>query len=100
MNPHHQSTRRAFLKTLGAAAIAAPFLTRHLLALPPSRTIRHASFGAGGMAWADLTQIANCPNVEIVAICDVDLNRTIEAQKRFPKARIYPRPTTCMRPSA
>ena len=89
MNPHHQSTRRAFLKNLGAAAIAAPFLTRHLLALPPSRTIRHASFGAGGMAWADLTQIANCPNVEIVAICDVDLHRTIEARKRFPKAKIY-----------
>ncbi|MEI7807444.1 MAG: Gfo/Idh/MocA family oxidoreductase [Verrucomicrobiota bacterium] len=89
MNPHHQSTRRSFLKTLGTAAIAAPFLTRHLLALPPSRTIRHASFGAGGMAWSDLTQIANCPNVEIVAVCDVDLKRTIEARKRFPMAKIY-----------
>ena len=86
MNPHHQSTRRSFLKTLGTAAIAAPFLTRHLLAQPPSRTLRHASFGAGGMAWADLTQIANCPNVEIVAICDVDLKRTIEARKRDRKS--------------
>jgi len=89
MNPHPHPSRRSFLKTLGTAAIAAPFLTRHLFALPPSRTLRHASFGAGGMAWADLTQIANCPNVEIVAICDVDLKRTIEARKRFPKAKIY-----------
>jgi len=82
-------SRRAFLQTLGTAAIAAPFFSRHLLAQPPSRTIRHASFGAGGMAWADLTQIANCPNVEIVAVCDVDLNRTLAARKRFPNAKIY-----------
>ncbi len=89
MNSHHQPSRRSFLKTLGTAAIAAPFLTGRLLALPPSRTLRHASFGAGGMAWADLTQIANCTNVEIVAICDVDLKRTVEARKRFPNAKIY-----------
>ena len=82
-------SRRSFLQTLGTAAIAAPFFSRHLLAQPPSRTIRHASFGAGGMAWADLTQIANCPNVEIVAVCEVDLNRTLEARKRFPHAKIY-----------
>ena len=84
--PH---SRRAFLKTLGTAAFAAPFVTSGLLAAPPSRTVRHASFGAGGMAWSDLTSIANCPNVEIVAICDVDLSHTIEARKKFPNAKIY-----------
>jgi hypothetical protein len=89
MNSPHRHSRRQFLKKIGTAAIAAPFLTRHLLAAPPSRTIRHASFGAGGIAWSDLTQIANSPNVEIVAICDVDLSRTIEARKKFPQARIY-----------
>ena len=83
------SSRRSFLKTLGTAAIAAPFLTRYALAAPPSRTLRHASFGAGGMAWSDLTNISNCPNVEIVAVCDVDLSRTIEARKLFPNAKIY-----------
>ncbi len=89
MNPRQSYSRRSFLKTLGAAALAAPFLTKNLLAQPPSRTLRHASFGAGGMAWSDLTQIANCPNVEIVAVCDVDLNRTADARKRFPNAKIY-----------
>jgi len=69
--------------------LAAPFLSHRLLAEPASGTLRHASFGAGGMAWSDLTQIANCPNVEIVAICDVDLDHTVEARKRFPNARIY-----------
>jgi predicted dehydrogenase len=83
------ATRREFLKTMGAAAVAAPFLSRDLLAAPPSMRIRHASFGAAGMAWADLTAIAAIPNVEIVAICDVDASRMTEAQKRFPKARFY-----------
>lgn len=87
VNTHH--SRRSFLRTLGAAAAAAPFVTGDLLAQPPDRTLRHASFGAGGMAWSDLTNIANCPNVEIVAVCDVDLRHAIEARKLFPQARIY-----------
>ena len=89
MKMNHPYSRRSFIKTIGAAAFSAPFITRQLLAQPASRTLRHASFGTGGMGWSDLTQIANCPNVEIVAVCDVDLSRTVEAQKRFPKARIY-----------
>lgn len=89
MNPKLAYSRRSFLKTVGTAAVAAPFITRNLLAEPPSFRLRHASFGAAGMAWSDLTQIANCKNVEIVAICDVDLSRMGEAKKRFPQARYY-----------
>jgi len=82
-------SRRKFLRTLAATVLAAPFVTSNLLAAPPSRLLRHASFGASGMAWADLTQIAACQNVEIVAVCDVDLNRMGEAKKKFPAARFY-----------
>jgi predicted dehydrogenase len=89
MTSHHNFSRRSFLKSLGVAAAGAPFITRSLLAQSPNTVLRHASFGAGGMAWADLTEIAKCPGVEIVAICDVDLNRTREAREMFPKARIY-----------
>jgi predicted dehydrogenase len=89
MKPQHPFTRRSFLKTLGVAAIGAPFLTSGLMAQTKSRVLRHASFGAGGMAWSDLTEIAKCPNVEIVAVCDVDLSRTADARKEFPRARIY-----------
>ena len=74
---------------LGSTAASAPFVTSNLFARPALTTLRHASFGAGGMAWSDLTQIANCKNVEIVAICDVDLAQTVEARKQFPKARFY-----------
>ena len=89
MSPFHRPNRRSFLKTLGAATLAAPFITSNLFSAPPSRRVRHASFGASGMAWADLTSIANCPNVDIVAVCDVDLNRMTEAKKKFPDARFY-----------
>jgi predicted dehydrogenase len=89
MNRHRNYSRRAFIKTLGATVAAAPFITSNLLAQPPGQRLRHASFGAAGMAWADLTQIANCKNVEIVAICDVDLNRMGDAKKQFPNARYY-----------
>lgn len=89
MNSSQPYSRRSLLKLLGATAATAPFAPASLSANTPGTTLRHASFGADGMAWADLTQIANCKNVEIVAICDVDLNRTANARQTFPKARIY-----------
>ena len=89
MNMHPKYSRRTFLKTLGTTAIAAPFIARGLMAQSPSSTLRHASFGAAGMALADLTQIGNCPGVELVAICDVDLARTAKALKLFPRAKVY-----------
>ena len=81
--------RRSFLKALGTAALAAPFVTRDLIARPPSNVLRHASFGAGGMAWSDLTELTKFKQLQLVAVADVDLNRTGEVKKMFPRARIY-----------
>lgn len=86
---HTTCSRRSLLKLLGTAAASAPFVTSKLLAAAPSKQLRHASFGAGGMAWSDLTQLANCKDVEIVAVCDVDLDRLAAARKQFPGARFY-----------
>ena len=81
--------RRSFLKSVGTVALATPFVTRDLIARPPSQVLRHASFGAGGMAWEDLRQIAHFKQVELVAVADVDLRRTAGVRKEFPHARIY-----------
>ncbi|HEY9509963.1 MAG TPA: Gfo/Idh/MocA family oxidoreductase, partial [Verrucomicrobiae bacterium] len=89
MKSHTVYTRRSFLKYLGTAAAAAPFVTSGLLARSPNNVLRHASFGAAGMALGDLTVIGNWKGVELVAICDVDLSRTAEAREKFPKAKIY-----------
>lgn len=83
------TSRRAFLRSAVAATFAAPFITRDLIARPPSSQVLHASFGAGGMAWADLNEIASHKAVRMVAVADVDASRTAEFRKKFPEARIY-----------
>ena len=83
------STRRTFLKTLGAAGLAAPFFARNLHAAAPSRVLRHASFGAAGMAWADIQAITSNPFVKLVAVADVDLARTKQLKEAFPDVKIY-----------
>ncbi len=82
-------TRRQFAQTLGAAALAAPFLARNLRAQAPSRTLRHASFGTDGMAWADIQAICSNPFVKLVAVADVDLNRTAKVKAAYPDVKVY-----------
>jgi len=81
--------RRTFLQQLAAGVAAAPFITRGLRAQSPNGKIRHASFGAAGMAMSDLKSISRHPAVEVVAVADVDLSRTVEFRKLFPAARVY-----------
>jgi len=74
---HHTSrgSRRSFLKA-AAIGITAPYFIRKLRAAPPSETVRHASFGASGMAGADLSSIASHSNVRLVCVADVDESRS------------------------
>lgn len=81
--------RRQFLKTLGAAALTAPFVTRNLLAVPPSTVLRHASFGAAGMAWSDIEVLCANPFVKLVAVAEVDLNRLENVKAYFPEVKVY-----------
>ena len=89
MNRLPATSRRGFLARGAAVALAAPFISRNLLAAPPSGQVRHASFGASGMAFADATSLAAHPALKMVAVCDVDSNRVAEFKKRFPEARVY-----------
>jgi predicted dehydrogenase len=90
-----QTSRRIFLQQLAAGAIAAPLLSRELVAqaqtqnAAPKDVVRHASFGCSGMAWVDIQSLALHPSLKVVAGCDVDANRTAEFRKKFPEARIY-----------
>lgn len=89
MNHLQNQSRRAFLKTIGTGAIIAPFVTRDLIARPPMNRLRHASIGASGMAWHDIAEIAKHPDVDLIAVADVDLSRTGNVKKNYPHARIY-----------
>ena len=81
--------RRAFLKRIGAAALTAPFIARGLLANSPNEKLNHASFGANGMAWADLSELSKHPSFLLRAVAEVDLTRADQVRKKFPDAKIY-----------
>jgi predicted dehydrogenase len=87
----HQTSfnRRSFLKALATAGLAAPFVSSGLLAASRRTILRHASFGCAGMAWSDITELTRAGNAELVAVAEVDLNRTTELKKKFPHTRIY-----------
>ncbi len=88
MSRPNQLSRRLFLKQ-AAATLALPAFIPHLCSAAPTDVVRHASFGASGMAGADLGAIASHPKVKLVCVADVDLSRTAEVKKRFPDCRIY-----------
>src|SRR5258706_9274463 len=78
------ASRRFFVKRLAAIGIAAPAFIRNLRAAPPSEAVRHASFGASGMAGADLHAIAEHKSVQLICVADVDSLRGKALQKDFP----------------
>lgn len=80
--------RRRFL-TAAAAAATAPAFIRNLRAASPNGKLRHASFGAEGMARADLDNISESPHVEVVAVADVDTRKFDSIRKRWPNAKCY-----------
>jgi predicted dehydrogenase len=83
-----RANRRQALK-LTAGLFAAPAFVPRLISAAPSERVRHASFGAGGMANADLSAIAEHKDVQLVAVADVDLKRAEELKKRFPEIKVY-----------
>ena len=68
-------------------AFAAPAFIRNLRAASPNEVVRHASFGASGMANADLTSIVSHPKTKLVCVADVDRERADELKKKFPEIR-------------
>jgi predicted dehydrogenase len=86
------STRRSFLK-LGVGASVLPLSAYASLSSIPKRSVsgrvRHASVGVGGMGKSDLGQIASHPEVDIVALCDVDAASLAAAAEKHPNAKTY-----------
>jgi predicted dehydrogenase len=80
-------TRRQFLRAAAVGSVAVPYLW--IPAAAQSRTVRHASFGAGGQALSDITAFSKHPAFDLVAVADVDLCRLDRILDRFPKARVY-----------
>jgi predicted dehydrogenase len=85
---NYRLSRRAFIQQITVAGLAFPFVSR-LGAASANSLLNHASFGAAGQAGADLNAITATKLVNLVAVADVDLNRTAELRKRYPDTRVY-----------
>jgi len=81
--------RRAFVKSVAASSLALPFFVPRLFSAPASGRVRHASFGAGGMAAADLGEITRHANVDFIAVADVEPAKADALKKKFPELRVY-----------
>lgn len=82
-------SRRDSLKTMAATTMAVPFVFRKYATAAPSETLYHASFGAGGMAGADIGSLTASKNLKLVAVADVDLSKAEALKAKFPDIRIY-----------
>lgn len=80
-------SRRKFIQTTATAALATPFI---LQSCATQTKLRHACVGVGGMMGLnDLKNFQSHPNVEIVAICDIDQESLTKALEVVPGARTY-----------
>jgi hypothetical protein len=82
-------SRRRFLELSRAGASALVLGPSMLSARAGRGKLRHATVGCGGMGGADMSAIASHPDVQIVALCDVDKKNLDAALKKFPEAKVY-----------
>jgi predicted dehydrogenase len=90
--PGTDATRRDFIKTSSVAASAFFIVPRHVLGkgfVAPSDKLNIAGIGAGGKGKSDLSSFAKSPNVNIVALVDVDDRQAVTSRENFPKAKYY-----------
>ena len=81
--------RRAALKRMATAGLAAPFVFRATAGAAPSETVHHASFGANGQALSDIKALTAGKHLKLVAVAEVDLARAAEVKKLFPDVTVY-----------
>jgi predicted dehydrogenase len=82
-------SRRRFLHRAAAFASAPLLLPSGLRAASPSGKLAHACIGVTRMGANDLRNFLAHPQLEIVALCDVDREHLATAAKQVPGARLY-----------
>lgn len=86
------ASRRNFIKNTAVAAAGFMIVPRHVLGkgyVPPSDKLNVAGIGVGGMGFNDVSVVGGSPNVNIVALVDVDERQAAKAREKFPKAKYY-----------
>ncbi len=84
-----RTSRREFLQqslVAGSAVLSAPAF---LKASSPNQKLNVAFIGVGGRGGGNLASVAGCPEVKVVALCDVNRNTLKSAAAKYPDARTY-----------
>lgn len=87
----NSQSRRQFIKNSSVAALGFAFAPSILKGVAPSDKLRIAHIGLGGMGNQHMKWFAGIPEVDIVALCDVDSDHLRETKNKLkelrPKAR-------------
>src|SRR5882757_7372008 len=86
------ASRRRFIRNAAIAGSGFFIVPRHVLGngyVAPSDKLNIAAIGAGGKGENDLSEFSKSPNVNIIALCDVDDRQSKKSRERFPKATYY-----------
>lgn len=88
-----KDSRRNFIKTAAVASAGFMIVPRHVLGgkgyIAPSDKLNLATIGAGGKGESDLENFTKNGNVNVVALCDVDDERSADTRKKYSKAKYY-----------
>ncbi|MGD7652639.1 MAG: Gfo/Idh/MocA family oxidoreductase [Verrucomicrobiales bacterium] len=82
-------TRRNFLRKTAVTAATLPLFNIARAGTSANGKVQHASFGADGMAYADLKTLSANPNLQLTAIAEVDDRRLAKVKAEFPDIRVY-----------
>ncbi len=85
-------SRRSFIRNSSLAAAGFFIVPRHVLGrgfIAPSDKLNIAAVGVGGKGESDIRGFAKSPNVNIIALCDVDDRQAVKSRERYPKAKYY-----------
>lgn len=84
--------RRSFIKSaaIASSAIALPAL-QYSRVYGANNRLGIASIGTGGKGWSDLNGVAASPDVEVIALCDIDSSAKHlgQAAEKYSSARRY-----------
>ncbi len=85
---NNSSTRRGFLAQLGGVA-AFTILPAGVRASSPNAKLQIAQIGVGGRGKGNFDSLFRLPNIDMVALCDVDSDQLAERSAEVPQAETF-----------
>lgn len=83
------NSRRSFIRRTAVATGSLPLFNIGAAGASPNEKVNHASFGADGMAFADIKSLTRGGLVNLVAVAEVDESRLGKVREAFPAVKVY-----------